>query len=331
MKQKILASFWLPPEIVAEAGGEFELVYPQEKITGVFSLDETKKLLPDVDAAIIQGEPFTKEVIELGLKGRLKVIGRLGVGCDAVDCDFAGKSGVAVINTPHTVTEPTAELTISIMMAAARNIVHLDRQTRSLGKCGKQYSYDGLSVGLFGKTLGIIGFGRIGKAVARKARGLGMNILYSDVVAAPADVEKALDAKKTSVEDLLKQADFVSVHCPYTPENHHLINAKTLGMMKKSAVFVNASRGKMVDEAALVAALENGTIKAAALDVFEFEPEVNQKLLPMENVVIVPHIGTATYDARIEMAREVFKGTIEYLRGGNPGNIFNKDTLVKKA
>ncbi len=332
MGGKILVTFWVPPEVAGVVGDDFELIYPKEEISGAFSLEETKKMLPGVDGVLILDEPFTREVIECGLKGegKLRAIGRLGVGCDGVDCDFAGKSGVAVINAPQTVTDPTAELSIALMLAAARNVATLDREIRALGKCPRALSYDGFSVGLSGKTLGIIGFGRIGKAVARKAAGLGMKVVYADVVAAPAELEKEMNVSRMAMEELLGLSDFVSVHCPYTPENHHLINEKTLGLMKRGAILVNASRGKMVDEAALAAALESGALKGAALDVFEFEPEVSRKLLSLDNVVMTPHIGTATYDARVAMAKESLTGMIDYLKGGNPPNIFNRDCLAPR-
>ena len=328
MKKKILATFWLPPEVVAATDDSFELIFPQEPVTGMTPFEETKKMLPEIDGVLILHELFSKEIIDLG-GARLKSIGRLGVGCDGVDYNYAGSKGVAVINTPNTVTQPTAELTIAIMLDIARCITRTDKQLRRDKKCVWPHSYDGIASSLYGKTLGIIGFGRIGKAVSVKAHGLGMKIIYADVVAAPKEAEDAVGAKKVEMEALLREADVVTVHCPYIPENHHLINEKTLKLMKPGAYLVNASRGKMVDEAALVAALKNKTIKGAALDVFEFEPEINQELMDLDNVVMVPHIGTWSQDARVAMAREVLDGMCEYLKGGNPPNIFNRDTLKR--
>lgn len=327
MKKRILVSFWLPPEVLAQVADDVEIIYPQEKVTGVFSMDELTKMLPDVDGVLISGEVFDRRVIEGALNGRLKVIGRHGVGCDSVDCEFAGKNGIAVVNTPISVTQPTAELSIAILMAVARSVVSLDKKLRRDGKCIGPPSYDGMSTGLYGKTLGIIGFGRIGKAVGKKAKGLDMNVIYSDVVAAPKEMEEEIGARRVTTEELLKAADFVSVHCPYLPENHHLINAKTLAMMKPGAYLVNASRGKMIDEAALVDALRNGTIKGAALDVYEFEPQITAELLAMDNVVMTPHVGTCCYDARKEMAVEALDGMTAFLKGGNPPNIFNREFL----
>lgn len=328
MKKKLLVEFWIPAEIVKYlSDNDIEAVYPAEEVTGKYTREEFKKLLPEVDAVLLASMKFDKELIDAAVN--LKAIARHGVGCDAVDCEYAGKKGIPVINAPHAVTHPTAELAIAIMMDVARCVTRLDKKLRVDGTCENPPSYAQISSGIYGKTLGIIGFGRIGKAVGQKAHGLGMKVFYSDVVQAPKDIEDAIGAKKISQEELLKTADFVTLHCPYTPENHHLINEKTLAMMKPSAYLVNASRGKMVKEQDLVDALKKGVIRGAALDVYEFEPEINKELLPMENVVLTPHVGTWNYDARIDMAYEALKGVCELFAGRTPENIFNKDCLVR--
>lgn len=327
MKKKIMVTFWVPQEVRAAVDGCFELIYPQEELTGQFTMEEVKARLPEVEAVLIAGETFDKAVIDLGT--RLEAIGRHGVGCDAVDCRYAGGKGIAVINTPQAVTHPTAELSVAIMLDVARNVTRMDKRVREKGACVPVYSYETATAGLYGKTLGIVGFGRIGRAVAEKGRGLGMKVIYSDLVAAPPELEQALGARRESLEELLRTADFVSLHCPYLPENHHLINGDTLAMMKPTAFLVNASRGKMVDEAALAEALRNKIIQGAALDVFEFEPEINRDLIGMDNVVLVPHIGTWNYDARVEMAGEALAGICAVLRGDDPPNIFNREFLKK--
>jgi len=319
-----LIPFWVPQEVAEQVDDQFELVYPTEKDT-TMNLEKVKEILPSVEGILALAEPMNKEMIDLG--GKLKTIGRLGVGYDNVDIKYAASKGIGVINTPVAVQHPTAELTVAIMMAVARCVVSLDKQIRSAKKMGRQPVFDKKAATLYGKTLGIIGFGRIGKAVAVKCHGLGMKIVYSDIIAAPEDFEKSVNATKLSTEELLKKADFVTVHCPYLPENHHLINAKTLSLMKPSAYLVNASRGKMVDEQALVDALKAGTIAGAALDVYEFEPEVNQELLSLDNVVLTPHVGTWSYDARVEMAFEALEGMIKYLNGEIPLNCVNKEDL----
>lgn len=328
MAKRILVTFWIPPEVTDSVKGNFELVYPKEEISGKFPLEETLGLLPDVDGVLVGGEKVDRAFIDLGK--RLAVIGRFGVGCDAVDCEYAGVKGIPVINTPQAVTQPTAELSIALMLDIARGVARLDRKLRRDKRCIEPFSFENTSSSLHGKTLGIIGFGRIGRAVGEKAVGLGMRIIYSDVFPAPAEVEQRLAAKRVSTEEVLKTSDFVSIHCQYTPENHHLINAQTLGMMKPAAYLVNASRGKMIDEAALVAALKAKTIKGAAIDVYEFEPEVNADLIELDNVVLTPHIGTWSYDARVAMGREALAGMTAVLDGGNPPNVFNRDFLPKK-
>lgn len=328
MSYSILSTMWLPEDIISRYK-DFRIDIPQPEITGKLPMDEVLKRLPDYDAVLIAGEKFDKAVIDQGLSGKMRVIGRHGVGCDAVDYAYAGSKGVAVINTPVAVTEPTAELTIAIMMAAARSVVKLDAATRREGCCIFPPSFGSMSSGLYGKTLGIIGFGRIGKAVAVKAHGLGMKIVYTDMITADPAFESRVGARKVSQEELLAMADVVSLHCPYLSENHHLINDETLSRMKPGAYLVNASRGKMVDEAALVAALKKGTIKGAALDVFEFEPEINNELLRMDNVVITPHVGTCCYEARHAMAVEALDGISSYLRGETPPNLFNAEFMVK--
>jgi glyoxylate reductase len=327
MKKKIVINFWITPEVSSVLNDDFEVIFPEERIPGAYPRDHLKKLLPDADAVLLNDMKFDREMIDLGVK--LKAIGRSGVGCDSVDCEYAARQGIAVINSPAAVTQPTAELTIGIMLEVARRLTFLDKKLRHDKKCLPLPPYDGSSTRLYGKTLGIVGFGRIGQAVGVKAHGLGMKVIYSDVVPAPAETEKLVGARKVSLEELLKTADFVTVHCPYLPENHHLINDKTLALMKPTAYLVNASRGKMVDEAALVRALKAKTIKGAALDVYENEPEIHSDLLDMDNVVLVPHIGTWTYDSRVAMAHESLGGIRDYLNGQTPPNIFNKPELDK--
>ena len=328
MKKKIIISFWTPQSVLDNFDGDFEFIYPKEAVTGLFTDDEVKSLLPGADAVLISTTAVDKTMIDLGVN--LKAIGRLGVGCDSVDYVYAGKKGIPVINTPLTVTHSTAELTIAIMLDVARSITYMDKKLRREKQCFNVYSFETTASSLYGKTLGIVGFGRIGKAVGKKAHGLGMKIIYSDTISAPKDVEDAICATQVDLEYLLGASDFVSIHCPYTPENHHLINDGTIAMMKPAAYLINAARGKLVDEGSLVKALDNKTIKGAALDVYEFEPCIRQELLGMDNVVLAPHIGTWNYDTRIEMALESLTGLITVLKGGTPPNIFNEAYLVKQ-
>jgi glyoxylate reductase len=332
MKMKILIHFWIPREVADQVDKEFELIYPEEKENGLMSLDRVKEILPEVEGILVSGlalgEPVDKKMIDIGTK--LKVIGTFGVGYENVDFKYAGEKGIGVINTPIAVQQPTAELTVSIMMAVARCVVSLDKIVRTEKRSVYLPLFDKRATNLHGKSLGIIGFGRIGKTVGVKCHALGMNIIYSDPIPADKNFEESINATRVPLEELLKTADFVTVHCPYLPENHHLINAKTLAMMKPTAYLINASRGKMVDEKSLVTALKAGTITGAALDVYEFEPEINQELLKLENVVLVPHIGTWSYNARVAMAFESLEGMYSFMKGKIPENCVNKRYIKEK-
>ena len=332
MKNKILIHFWIPREVSDQFSKEFELIYPKEKENDLMTMDKVKEILPAVEGMVVSGlvlgHPVNKEIIDIGEK--LKVIGTFGVGYENVDFKYAGEKGIGVINTPVAVQQSTAELTVSIMMAIARCVVSLDKRIRTKKKCVSLPLFDRSATNLYGKTLGIIGFGRIGKVVGMKCHGLGMNIIYSDPVPANRKFEKTINATRVSLKKLFRTADFITVHCPYLPENHHLINTETLTMMKPSAYLINASRGKMVDEQALVAALTAGTIAGAALDVYEFEPEINQDLLKLNNVVLVPHIGSWNYNTRVSMALESLEGICRFLKGEIPENCVNKDYLVSR-
>jgi len=324
-KMKIMIPFWIPQEVAEKVSNEFRLIYPKEKINGMMNIDEIKTTLPGVEGIMVAAEPFGRDLIDIGKK--LKVIGRIGVGYDNIDYKYAGKKGVGVINTPIAVQQPTAELTVAIMLAVARCVVDLDKKVRAKKKSVRLPLFDKSVTTLYGKTLGVIGFGRIGKAVGVKCHGLGMKIIYSDPVSADKEFEKSINATRVSTEELLRNADFVTIHCPYFPENHHLINKNTLKMMKPGSYLINASRGKMIDEQALVDALKDGIITGAALDVYEYEPEINAELLELDNVVLVPHVGTWNYDARIGMALESLDGICRFLKGEIPVNCVNKEYL----
>ncbi|KQC09636.1 MAG: hypothetical protein APR54_12585 [Candidatus Cloacimonas sp. SDB] len=329
MKNNILIHFWIPEEVSNKANKEFNLIYPRRKANDLMTIDQVTEILPTVEGILVSGlalgRAFDKMLIDMG--SRLKVIGTLGVGYENIDYKYAGKKDICVVNTPIAVQQPTAELTVAIMLAVARCVVNLDKKIRTEKKRVPLPIFDKGATTLYGKILGIIGFGRIGKAVGIKCNSLGMKIIYSDPVPADEEFEKSINAIHTSMEELLKTADFVTIHCPYFPENHHLLNQKTIKMMKSSSYLINASRGKMIDEQALVDALKGGTIAGAALDVYEYEPEVHQELLKLDNVVLVPHIGTWSYNARVAMALEALEGMCKFIKGEMPINCVNKEYL----
>jgi glyoxylate reductase len=259
----------------------------------------------------------------------LKVVSNVAVGFNNIDVAAATKRGVVVTNTPDVLTETTADFAWTLLMATARRLVEADRYVRD-GKF-TQWEYMVLLGGdIYGKTLGIIGFGRIGRAMARRALGFNMRVLYQDAVAADADTERELRATRTDTATLLREADFVSIHTPLLPETRHLINAQSLRTMKKTAYLINASRGPVVDEAALVQALTEGWIAGAGLDVFEEEPKVHPGLLALPNAVLAPHIASASSDTRIKMATLAVDNCLAVLEGQTPPTPVNPEALSRR-
>ena len=247
----------------------------------------------------------------------LLVVSNVAVGYNNVDVAAARRRGVVVTNTPDVLTETTADFAWALLMAAARKVVEADRYVRS-GEW-KAWRWDLLwGLDVHGKTIGILGFGRIGRAVARRARGFGMRVLYHDAVRATPDVERELEATYVDKLTLLGESDFVTLHVLLTSETRHLIDEAALRSMKKTAVLVNAARGPIVDEAALARALREGWIAAAGLDVFEEEPTVHPALLPLTNVVMSPHIASASFDTRVAMSTLAVKNCLAVLDGKPP-------------
>src|SRR5437660_4502263 len=244
----------------------------------------------------------------------VKVVANVAVGYNNIDVVAARRRGVVVTNTPDVLTETTADFAWALLMATARRVVEADRYVRE-GKF-TQWEYMVLLGGdVHGKTLGIIGFGRIGRAIARRALGFNMRVLYQDAVAADPATERELRATRTDTATLLRDSDFVSIHTPLLPDTRHLINAQSLSTMKKTAYLVNASRGPVVDEAALVQALKEGWIAGAGLDVFEEEPKVHPGLLSLANVTLAPHIASASLDTRLAMATLAVRNCLAVLEG----------------
>jgi glyoxylate reductase len=246
----------------------------------------------------------------------LRVVANLAVGYDNVDLEAARSRGVAVTNTPGVLDDATADLTMALLLASARRIAEGDRLIRS----GRAWTWGMsfmLGADLRGKLLGIVGLGGIGSRVAERARAFGMEIAYHSRSPAPAEVAEPLEARRLPLARLLAEADVVSLHCPLTPQTRHLIGAAELERMKPSAILVNAARGPIVDERALARALAAGGIAAAGLDVYEREPQVEPALLGLDNVVLAPHLGSATVETRTEMAELAARNAIAAV-GGEP-------------
>ncbi|BBL81124.1 D-glycerate dehydrogenase [Rubrobacter xylanophilus] len=255
----------------------------------------------------------------------LRVVANMAVGYDNVDVAAATARGVVVTNTPGVLDETTADTAFLLLMAAARRLGEAERLVRS-GRWRGWGPEQLTGPDVWGKTLGIVGFGRIGQAVARRARGFGMRVLYTSR-SRREEAERELGARRVELEELLRESDFVSLHVPLTPETRHLIGERELSLMKPAAVLVNTARGPVVDEAALAAALARGRIFAAGLDVYEREPEVHPALLGLENVVLAPHIGSASIETRNRMAALAAENLLAALSGQRPPNPVNPEVL----
>ncbi len=259
---------------------------------------------------------------------RLEVVANVAVGYDNVDVPAATERGVLVTNTPGVLTDATADLAMALILMVTRRLGEGERLVRR----GERWSWDMfflLGRGLAGKTLGVIGLGAIGQATARRALAFGMRVAYAGPRRAPAATEEQLGAAQhLPLDELLSTADVVSVHCPLTPETRHLIDSERLELMRPNAYLVNAARGPIVDEAALVDALRRGAIAGAGLDVFEHEPDVHPGLLELENVVLIPHLGSATVETRTAMGVLAARNAIAVLNGERPLTPVNARALA---
>ncbi len=272
----------------------------------------------DADALIpLLSDEIDTEVMEKC--SNLKIIANYAVGYDNIDLKAAKKHGIYVSNTPGALTETTADMTWTLLMAAARRVVESDKYVRELkfDSWGPELL---LGQKVYGKTIGIIGFGRIGQAVAQRAHGFDMEVLYNKRTPLSKKEENELGAKYANLEDLLEQSDFVTINASLNESTYHLIDEKELKVMKDSAVLINTGRGPIINEKVLAQALADQEIFAAGLDVYEKEPEVYPKLLELDNVVLTPHTGSATIDARNKMAEMAAENVIAVLSGKKPKN-----------
>lgn len=280
------------------------------------NIDALASLLSDkIDAEVFNAAP------------NLKIVSQLAVGFDNIDIAEATKRGIYVTNTPEVLTDTTADFAWALLMAVARRVAEADRYVRS-GQW-KVGWHPNMLAGrdVFNATIGIVGAGRIGYAVAKRATGFGMKILFYDVIPRP-EMEKDFKAKRVDVDTLLKESDFVSIHVPLMKETHHLINAEKLKLMKKTAYLVNNSRGPVVDEKALYDALKEGRIAGAGLDVFEQEPtSMDNPLLKLDNVVVAPHISSASLETRSKMSEMVADNLVAFFEGRKPPNLVNPDVM----
>ena len=256
----------------------------------------------------------------------LKMVANMAVGFNNIDVETATRLRIAVSNTPGVLSDTTADLAFALLMATARRIPEAERFLRA----GKYTGWGPLlfcGADVHGSTLGLIGAGRIGKLVARRSSGFDMKVLYYDVYRMQPEEEATYHMTYMPMEDVLGQSDFISVHTPYMPSTHHLISERELKMMKPTAILINTARGPIVDEKALARALQSKTIAAAGLDVFENEPAVEPELLSMENVVLLPHIASASLKTRTLMATMASDNIVAHYKGERPPNIVNPEVL----
>ena len=254
----------------------------------------------------------------------LKVVANIAVGYNSIDVPACTARGILATNTPGVLDDSTADLAFALMLAAARRLTEVERYIREGEWTGwrlKQW----LGVDVHHSTLGIIGMGRIGQVIARRASGFEMKVLYSNRKPVGSEIEQRLRATYVTREDLLQRSDFVILQVPYSAETQHLIGARELALMKPTAILVNSTRGGVVDDIALIAALKNGTIRGAGLDVFENEPKLNPGFFELRNVVLAPHIGSSTEATRRAMAMAAAKNLVAALTGATPPNLLNPD------
>ena len=269
------------------------------------SLDEAEILVSTFDY------PVPRKMIES--MPHLRLIANFGAGFNNIDLEACRERGIRVTNTPQPVIEPTAELAFALMIDIARRVSEFDRLVRA-GKA--QFGVmRNLSHSLYGKTLGIIGMGRIGQALARRAQAAGMHIIYHNRHRLPDEIEQKYNATYVDFQHVLQDSDYLSLNLPYTPEVRHLIGKPELGMMKRTAYLINTARGAHVDEGALIEALKSGIIAGAALDVYEHEPAISTDLLTLPNVVLSPHTGTGTWEGRIAMCENVCDNILAFIEG----------------
>lgn len=320
MKFKVFITRVLPLLATEQAEQACQVILNQED-RGL-TKDELKAWVSEADGVIsIVADVIDDDVMATAPK--LKVISNVAVGYNNIDVDSATRRGILVTNTPGVLTETTADFTWTLLMAAARRVVEGDRYVRA-GRFTEWKLTMLLGDDIYGKTLGILGLGRIGKAVARRAQGFEMRILYYDVVRDQA-AERELGVVHATKEEILREADFLTLHVQLLPETRHYIGERELRMMKPTAYLINASRGPVVHEAALVRALREKWIAGAGLDVYEEEPKIHPGLMELENVVLAPHIGSASHETRLKMATMAVENCLSALSGKRPPNLVNPE------
>lgn len=295
---------------------------------GYMAREELLTTVADVDALVcLPSERIDAELLDAA--PRLRVVSNYAVGFNNIDVDAATARGVMVTNTPDVVTDATADLAWAILMAIARDVLVVDRFARS-GEWKEWRPERFVAADITGTTLGIVGLGRIGQAMARRAAGFDMRVLYSDVRRASQEIERRSGAEFVEMDSLLRDSDFVTLHVPLNEATHHLIGERELSLMKPTAYLVNASRGPIVDEQALVRALRSHEIAGAALDVYENEPRLAEGLAVLDNVILIPHLGANSRRTRDRMAGLTVENVVAALSGDVPPTLVNPEVLPNR-
>lgn len=308
---KLLVTYNIPRDPFRNLPTDWEVTFPQGE-----ELNKTEliRMLPEYDVLLaIFHAPIDREILDAGKK--LKLISNYGVGYNNIDIKYAREKGITVTNTPKAVNNPTAELAMALMLSAARRVAECNLRIRTERE-DMWGTMRNLGFGMENKTLGIIGMGNIGKNVAHKAEAFGMHVIYHN------KRTEVPGYRRVDLDTLLQESDFITLHTPLTSETHHLIGARELSLMKSTAILVNTARGAVIDEKALADVLVHRRIAGAALDVFEDEPHITETLYGLENVILTPHIGTGTIDARIAMGQEALDNIRNFM-AGSPSNVVN--------
>lgn len=316
-KKRILVTGIVPKEGLRKLMDRFDVTYSEDR---PFSRDYVLEHLSEYDGWLLMGQKGDKEMIDAG--ENLQIISLNAVGFDHVDTAYAKEKGIIVSNSPQAVRVPTAEMTFALILAASKRLAFYDSIVRS-GEWidPSEQRYQGLT--LQGSTLGIYGMGRIGLTVANFAKAFGMTVVYNDVYRLPEDKEKELGVTYLEFDQLIKTADVITIHAPALPSTIHKFNKDVFAKMKNRSYLINAARGPIVSEEALIEALKEGEIAGAGLDVFENEPQVSEGLRSLDNVIMSPHAGTGTIEGRRTLAEEAADNIIAFF-DGKPQNIVNK-------
>ena len=326
MKPRVLITREVFDETIEYLRGHCDVDGNQPDIA--FSPEELRRRAADKDGVVCS---LTDRIDSQLIAGcaKLKVVANIAVGYNNIDVAACTAHGVMVTNTPGVLDDSTADLAWTLMLGTARRITEVERRVRNGEWTGwrlKQW----LGTDVHHATLGIVGMGRIGQAIARRALGFDMRVLYHNRARVAEDIERRLQVTWTTLDELLEQSDFVVLQVPYTPETHHLIGAAQLAKMKPGAILINSTRGGVVDDAALVAALKAGSIRGAGLDVFENEPRLNPGFLELDNVVLAPHVGSSTEATRRAMAMTAAQNAVAVLTGATPPNLVNPEARQGK-